>query len=155
MDDHGPDIPTITIQTGRRYFPTFADLVDRMSIVQLKMIFIPENRDAYARERADIQHDINLLLDQRAPVVGKDFAKMLHAVQVIMLANRYIWENEAKARLGSDEQNHLLRATHAINGVRARAKNVLAAEMGERVDLKVDCLAADLPAELGNWRIWE
>jgi hypothetical protein len=139
----------------RKYLPTFADLVDRMSIVQLKMIFILENREAYAQELSDIQHDINLLLSQRTPVTGDNFAKMLHAVQVIMLANRVIWENEAKARLGGSEQDKLLKFTHSINGVRTQAKNVLAREMGERVDLKVDCLAADLPAEFGNWRIWE
>jgi hypothetical protein len=150
MDDHGHDIPTVATQTGRRYLPTFADLVDRMSIVQLKMIFIPENREAYKQELVDIQHDIDLLLNGRSLS-----AKAVHAIMVVMLANRYIWENEARARLGSDEQNHLLRATHAINGVRNQAKNVLSREMGERVDLKVDCLAADLLADMGNWRIWE
>lgn len=136
----------------RKYLPTFADLVDRMSIVQLKMIFIPENREAYAQELVDIQHDIDILLDGR-----RLSAKAIHAIQVIMLANRYIWENEARARTTESfvlDGPDVLRATHSVNGVRNTAKNVLAREMGERVDLKVDCLAADLPAEFGNWRVF-
>jgi hypothetical protein len=140
----------LSIALQRKYLPTFADLVDRMSIVQLKMIFIPENREAYAQELADIQHDIDLLLADRSRLN----AKAVHAIQVIMLANRYIWENEAEARAGSDRQSHLLRRTHAINGVRNTAKNVLSRELGERVDLKIDALAADLPDDMGNWRIW-
>jgi hypothetical protein len=141
---------SLTTSLQRRYLPTLADLVDRMSIVQLKAIHILENRDAYLREMDDIRHDIDLLLAK-----GAVNAAMLHAVQVIMPTNYYIWSNETKAREGSSEQNHLLRRTHAVNGVRNTAKNVLAREMGERVDLKVDALAADLPADMGNWRIWE
>lgn len=135
----------------RRYLPTLADLVDRMSIVQLKAIHIPENRDAYLKEMDDIRHDIDLLLGGARGAVT---AAMLHAVQVIMLTNYYIWTNEAKAREGSSEQDHLLRRTHAINGVRNTAKNVLAREMDERVDLKIDALAADLPADMGNWDVF-
>ena len=48
--------------TERKYLPTLAELVDRLSIVQLKAIFIPENAAAYNEERALIEHDIDLLL---------------------------------------------------------------------------------------------
>lgn len=129
----------------RQYLPTLADLVDRLSIVQLKMIFIPENREAYSAEIGLILHDIDLILRDR-PVS----AEFIRASQVIMLANRYIWENESKAREGGSEQDHLLKLTHSINGVRNTAKNVISRWAGERVDLKVDCLA-----DADNWRIWE
>jgi hypothetical protein len=39
--------------------------------------------------------------------------------------------------------------------VRNTAKNYIARSFGERVDLKVDALAADLPAELGNWNLFD
>jgi CheY-specific phosphatase CheX len=35
--------------------------------------------------------------------------------------------------------------------VRAAAKNILAERTGGRKDHKIDCLAADLVTEFGNW----
>lgn len=136
----------------RRYLPTLADLIDRLTIVQLKEIFIPERRKEYRSERELIQHDIDLLLGEadRRPLTAAD----VHAVSIIMLANRCIWESETKARAGGSDQDKLLRFTHSINGVRNTAKNVLSRLHGERLDWKVDCFAADLMADFGNWQIF-
>jgi hypothetical protein len=126
----------------RKYLHTFADLVDRLSIVLLKSIYIREQREAYRVEMALIKHDIHLL--------GFD-AELLYDTLVLMLANRVIWENESKARAGGSEQDKLLKFTHSINGVRNQAKNRIAVANGQRLDKKVDCLAADLPPEFGDW----
>lgn len=144
----------------RQYLPTFAELIDRLSIVQLKSIFISENSDAYNKEIELIMHDIDELLlehqdkSDNTMHSGAINAKMIRAIMVIMLTNRYIWENESKARLGGSEQDKLLKLTHSINGVRNTAKNVVSSQMGERVDLKVDALAAELVKEFGNWNIF-
>lgn len=138
---------TFLERAQRQYLPTFPDLVDRLSIVQLKAIRIVENREAYIKERAMIEHDIDLLLAEK-----KLSALDLRAIMLIMLANDFIWLNESNARLG--ERSEMLRQTHAVNGVRNTAKNVLAKRVGERLDLKVDCLAADLPPEMGNWDVF-
>jgi hypothetical protein len=134
----------------RRYLPTLADLIDRLSICQLKAIFIPESKADYDAEIALILHDVDLILGERGPLTAAD----LRAAMVVMLANRVIWENESRARAGGPEQDHLLKFTHSINGVRNRAKNELSRAAGERVDRKVDCFAADLDPELGNWQIY-
>ena len=34
----------------RKYLPTISDLIDRLSIVQLKEVFIPEHKEEYAKE---------------------------------------------------------------------------------------------------------
>lgn len=143
----------------RKYLPTFADLIDRLSIVQLKAIFIPENKDVYEKEIELIMHDIDLILNkQEESITGSNkstvSAKMIRAVMIVMLTNRYIWENESKARLGGTEQDKLLKLTHSINGVRNTAKNVISKELGERVDLKIDCLAEELVKEFGNWQLF-
>lgn len=132
--------------------PTFAELIDRMSICTLKSIFIPSNKVAYDAEISDIQHDIDLILKEKNLVLN---AKALQAIQVIMLSNRYIWENESRCRSGESQDLSLLKLTHSINGVRSTAKNVLSQEMGERIDLKVDCLAAELKSEFQNWDIFK
>jgi len=136
----------------RKYLPTFAELVDRLSICQLKSIFIPSNKEAYQKEIDDIKHDIDFLLKEKNIVLN---ANAVQAIQVIMLSNRYIWENESKCRSGTDQDFSLLKLTHSINGVRNTAKNVLSKEMGERLDLKIDCLAAELKSDFQNWEIFK
>ena len=138
--------------TNRKYLMTLADLVDRLSILQLKAIFIPEHSEAYREEQALVEHDIDLILSESDRCLK---AAEIRAILVIMLTNRFIWENESKARAGGPEQDKLLKLTHSINGVRATAKNRLSGLFGGRIDYKVDALAADLPAEFGNWRIFE
>ena len=137
---------------NRKYLPTFAELIDRLAIVQLKYIFIPDNSDAYKVEMNDIIHDLDLIVKEKDIKITGD---MIINIMRVMLTNRYIWENESKARLGGTEQDKLLKLTHSINGIRNTAKNVISNEIGERVDLKVDCLASDLIKEFGNWQLFD
>jgi hypothetical protein len=138
--------------TERKYLPPLNELIDRLAIVQLKMIYIPEHAVEYEQERGLIEHDIELLMGQLPAPFG---AREVRAVQVIMLANRVIWENESKARAGGSDQDRLLKFTHSINGVRNRAKNIIAEASGGRKDYKLDCLAAELDPQFGNWDIFK
>ncbi len=140
--------PAVLVQ--RKYLPTLSDLIDRLSIVQLKAIFIPESAQAYNEERALIEHDIDMLLADK-----KLTAKDIRAILVVMLANRVIWESESRARAGGDDQDKLLKFTHSINGVRNAAKNIIAKGASERIDLKVDAFAEKLIAEFGAWDIFK
>ena len=146
-----PGSLTHVLSKQRRYLPTLADLVDRLSIVQLKAIFIPEHSAEYMKERADIEHDINLIIQEK----GIQFdAEALHAILVIMLSNHFIWTNESIIRQEGTGQEKRLKLTHSINGVRNNAKNQLAKVDGGRKDFKIDCLASELVAEFGNWNIF-
>jgi len=134
--------------TERKYLPTFADLVDRLSIVQLKAIFL--NRDIYNAERELIEHDIDILLAERD---YKLTAKDIRALMVIMLSNDRIWMNESAVRSGAAGESNLV-ASHSLNGVRNTAKNKLMEKFGGRQDYKIDCLAADLPKQFGHWQVF-
>jgi hypothetical protein len=149
-----PEPPTQPDIKKRKYLPTLAELIDRMSICILKSIFIPENKPAYDKEVKDIEHDIDLLLEE-AGNVGPLNARAIKAILVIMLSNRYIWENESLCRKGDNQDFSLLKKTHSINGVRNTAKNEIAVVMGERKDLKIDCLAAELLSGKENWDIFK
>ena len=122
--------------------------------VHFKSIFIAENRKAYREEMALIEHDIDLELSE-IDSIDKIKALDIRAIMAIMLSNRFIWENESRAREGSDDQDKLLKLTHSVNGSRNTAKNVLSKRLGQRVDLKIDCLAANLPPQYGNWKLFE
>ena len=123
----------------RKYLPTISELIDRLSIVQLKEVFIPEHKREYAQEIKDIVHDLNEL--------GLD-GKMIRAIIVLAQMNFHIWHNETEYRAGEGEGN--LELTHGLNGIRNTAKNKIQDEVGEgRKDYKVDCIAA----EFKDWEV--
>ena len=45
----------------RKWLPTLGELIDRLSIHQLKEVFIPENKENYGNEMKDMVHDIDLI----------------------------------------------------------------------------------------------
>lgn len=147
--------------TERKYLPTFAELVDRLTICQLKAIHIPDKREQYMQEMADIEHDIDLLLGEQYNAMGRHMcASEVRAIAAVMLTNYAIWVNESMTREGDQEFDlqitlTRLRFTHSINGQRNTAKNKLAKWSGERQDAKIDCFAADLVKDFGNWSIWD
>jgi hypothetical protein len=129
----------------RKYLPTLSELVDRLSIVQLKEVFISEHKNEYAKEIADIVHDIQLLLDEQD---GKITAETIRAIVVLSQMNLHIWHNESNYRKGIKDGNNL-ELTHGLNGIRNVAKNRIQEVVGGRKDYKIDCLAADFK----DWEI--
>ena len=137
-----------TNMSDRKYLPTFSELVDRLSIVQLKEVFIPEHKEEYSQEISDILHDIDLTLKQDNVKVDAD---TLRAVVVLSQMNLHIWHNESNYRKGIKDGNNL-ELTHGLNGIRNTAKNKIQELVGGRKDYKIDCLAA----EFKDWEIsWE
>ena len=123
----------------RKYLPTIADLIERLSIVQLKEVFISEHKKEYAKEIQDIVHDLNL--------EGLD-GNLIRAIIVLSQMNLHIWHNESNYRKGIKDGNNL-ELTHGLNGIRNTAKNKIQEVAGGRKDYKIDCLAA----EFKDWEI--
>ncbi len=130
----------------RQWLPHLAELIDRLTIHQLKEVFLTEHKSKYASEMKMIVNDINLLLSKMT-VTGD----MIRAIIVIAQMNTHIWYNESKARLGEDQDLPLLKLTHGLNGLRNDASNYLLELIGERErgDFKTDCLAA----EFKDWKV--
>ncbi len=131
--------------TERKYLPTLSELIDRLSIVQLKEVFITEHKAEYAQEIKDIVNDIQILLDENKGVVT---AETIRAIVVLSQMNLHIWHNESNYRKGIKDGNNL-ELTHGINGIRNTAKNKIQEVNGGRKDYKIDCLAA----EFKDWEI--
>ena len=129
----------------RKYLPTLAELIDRLSISQLKEVKIPEHKEEYAQEIADIVHDIQLCLDSSDTPIN---AETIRAIVVLSQINTWIWVNESNYRKGIKEGNNL-ELTHGINGIRNTAKNKIQEVVGGRKDYKIDCLAS----EFKDWEI--
>jgi len=128
----------------RKYLPTLAELVDRLSISQLKEVFISQHKDEYSEEIKDIVHDIQILLDSSEKVT----ADTIRAIVVLSQMNLHIWHNESNYRRGIRDGNNL-ELTHGLNGIRNTAKNKIQEIVGGRKDYKIDCLAADF----SDWEI--
>lgn len=129
----------------RKYLHTLGDLIDRLSIVQLKEVFIPQFKEEYSKEIEDIVHDIQLILDETEGTIS---AETIRAIVVVSQMNLHIWHNESNYRRGIKDGNNL-ELTHGLNGIRNTAKNVIQEVVGGRKDYKVDCLAADFK----DWEI--
>jgi hypothetical protein len=129
----------------RKYLPTLSELIDRLSIVQLKEVFIAEHKAEYGQEIKDIVNDIQILLDENKGVVT---AETIRAIVVLSQMNLHIWHNESNYRKGIRDGNNL-ELTHGINGIRNTAKNKIQEVNGGRKDYKIDCLAA----EFKDWEI--
>ena len=134
--------------TKRKYLPTFSELIDRLSIVQLKEVFIRHHKEEYGDEIADIVNDLDLILN------GKEIklnAQAIRAIVVLSQMNLHIWHNESNYRKGIKDGNNL-ELTHGLNGIRNTAKNKIQETVGGRKDYKIDCLAA----EFKDWEIsWD
>ena len=131
----------------RKYLPTLSELIDRLSIVQLKEVFIPEHKQEYAEEISQISHDIQILLDQGEAVN----AETIRAIVVLSQMNLHIWHNETNYRKGVKDGNNL-ELTHGLNGIRNTAKNKIQEINGGRKDYKIDCLAADFEDWEISWK---
>lgn len=129
----------------RKYLPTLSELIDRLSIAQLKEVFIVEHKDEYAQEIEDIVHDVELLLSETD---GRITGEQVRAIIVLAQMNLHIWHNETNVRSGKEGPNALA-LTHGLNGIRNTAKNKIQEVVGGRKDYKIDCLAADFK----DWEI--
>ena len=129
----------------RKNLPTFSELIDRLSIVQLKEVFISDHKDEYAEEISQILHDIEMIVNEDNVVLD---GKTIRAIVVLSQMNLHIWHNESNYRKGIKDGNNL-ELTHGLNGIRNTAKNRIQESVGGRKDYKIDCLAA----EFKDWEI--
>jgi hypothetical protein len=129
----------------RKYLPTLAELIDRLSISQLKEVFITEHKEEYAQEIADIVNDIQICIESGTEPVT---AETIRAIVVLSQMNLHIWHNESNVRAGKSGPSALV-LTHGLNGIRNTAKNKIQEVVGGRKDYKIDCLAS----EFKDWEI--
>ena len=84
----------------RKYLPTLAELIDRLSIIQLKEVFISEHKKEYADEIKDINTILN---QQRSEIIkldsavtafnigindGKDAGQSIHHLHIHLIPRR-------------------------------------------------------------------
>ena len=131
--------------SNRKYLPTLSELIDRLSITQLKEVFILDHKEEYAKEIQDILNDIDLTINESDAKLN---AETIRAIVVLSQMNLHIWHNESNYRKGIKDGNNL-ELTHGLNGIRNTSKNKIQEIVGGRKDYKIDCLAA----EFKDWEV--
>lgn len=111
----------IGTETQREYLPTLADLIDALSIDQIKEIKL-KYKQSYALEIKKISHDIDLLITQKQIKIS---AKLIRMIIIIAQMNLFIWHNKDKMQEDPEHYSDLLKLSHQLNGIRNRIKNLL------------------------------
>ena len=132
----------------RKWLPTLGELIDRLSIHQLKEVFITENKKNYASEIQDIFNYIEQILKEHK---GDITGEVIRSIVVLSQMNAHIWYNESMVRKGQKGSDNLM-LTHGLNGIRNTAINKIMEVVGGRKDYKIDCIAS----EFKDWEVsWD
>lgn len=109
---------------------TFAELVDKLAIDQIKETLLPEEQvQIYASEIKCTEHDINLIINQKGIELSAEFIRMLI---LLAQANLHIWFIKDQLINESDSYAKLLKFAQELNnGIRNHLKNVIMEETGE------------------------
>ncbi len=114
----------------RKYLPTLAELIDSLTINQIKEIKFRDRKVAYAKEIKKICHDIDLIIDEKKTRIN---SKLIRVIVAIAQLNLYIWENKDRMQQEDQEQYlKLLKHAHQLNGVRNSLKNKILEEIGDK-----------------------
>lgn len=116
----------------RKYNLSWAELIDRATIVAQKVVFSTDHKEEFEKELAAIIHDIDLMIMEGVAVNGE----AIKAIMFLMLVNSHIWENESALRgdgIGAD-----LPKTHRLNADRAHIKKRLSELSNNRIDHKLN-----------------
>ena len=84
----------------RKYLPTLSELIDRLSIAQLKEVFIPEHKEEYSKEIKDILHDIDLELREKSLILDANTlrAELTHGLNGIRNTAKNMIQEQAGGR---------------------------------------------------------
>ena len=127
-----------------KWSPSLGELIDRLSVVTLKELLIPGQRERYSKEIEDIIHDLDIFLAENpAQVTGN----LIRHLFLLMTMNDRIWVNETNFRNRVKDGNNL-ELTHGLNSIRclARAKAQACLDPDAPREFKADSV---MPPE--NW----
>lgn len=135
----------------RRFLPTLSDLIDRLTVTQIKIIKSGTgNNDELKQESIDLQHDIDMIMKEKDSNANAELIKESITIATI---NLEIWNTKDKMQenlKNEAEYLKLLKLAHQLNGYRNRIKNNINGRIGElnestrRTNFETDGLKIDL-----------
>lgn len=118
------------INKKREYLPTLADLIDILTINQIKEIKFHDKKLVYAEVIKKICNDIDLIINEKNVKLN---SKLIRIIILIAQLNLYIWENKDRMQeADSENYSKLLKFAHQLNGIRNTMKNKVSEEIGDK-----------------------
>ena len=112
----------------RQIRPSVAELIDRLTIDQVKQVFDREGTASVSDEMASIESDLDYLLPNGLGVDDSTFLRLIVALAQI---NLQIWFAKDAMQTKPVSRPGSMKSAHQLNGVRNRIKNrILALEQG-------------------------
>ena len=131
-----------------RFVPGLGDLIDRLTVDQLKEAFHKSMRTSIRTEIADLEHDIDGWADRHQIKLS---GRNVRIIIVLAQINYEIWMCKERMEAAPKEYNQWLRRAHQLNGIRNQMKNLLLAEVQKETRV---CPASNLLIDdLEDWNI--
>ena len=109
----------------RLFLPPLAELLDRLTVIQIKQALLGDKKKEFANEMQKISHDMDLIIEENDIRLT---SKIIRIIVLISQMNLHIWKNKdlMQENLENDEEYlRLLKLAHQLNGIRNRMKNQL------------------------------
>lgn len=114
---------------ARKFLPPFTELIDCLTINQIKEVLIAKNKESYAQEMEKLTHDIDLIVEERGLKLS---SRLIRIIIALSQMNLHIWFNKDKMQNDPLHYSELLKFAHQLNGIRNQMKNLLLEEAGDR-----------------------
>ena len=113
----------------RLFLPAFAELVDRVSVNQIKEVLLPDIKHAIEEEMDKLCHDIDLLIGERDIKLSSRYIRIIIALSQM---NLHIWYLKDRMQVELEKYEELLKLAHQLNGIRNQLKNMLLEECEDK-----------------------
>ena len=123
---------------------SFSELLDKLTITQIKEILVPEQKASFSEEIRSLTHDINLISEEKAVKVT---ARYIRLIIILAQINLHIWHTKEIMMEEPDRFEECMKLAHQLNGIRNQTKNLLMEEAGsggsteKRTNINTDNLA--------------
>lgn len=113
----------------RQFVLPFAELIDRLTVDQIKEVLLPDKSSNIAKEMKEICHDLDMLINKQDVQLT---SRLIRILILISQMNVHIWYNKDKMQENPDQYMELLKLAHQLNGLRNQMKNLLLEEAGDK-----------------------
>lgn len=132
----------------RQFVLPMAELIDRLTVDQIKEIKLTDTRESVRREMKQLSVDIdNLILEKNL----KLDASVLRLVIALAQINVHIWNLKDQMKESPQRYDEFLRLAHQLNGLRNQLKNRLLETAGDTARSAVR--TNDETDGLRNWEL--
>ena len=117
------------MNSSRAYQVLLVDLIDSLTINQIKEVLLPKDaRAPYIEEMHRLAHDIDLLFkEKQVNATGR----LLRLIVFLAQANLHVWHTKDRMQTEPGKYHELLEFAQDMNGLRNHVRNLLMEHFGE------------------------